>query len=139
MNRNVKLAIVAVLLVALGGGGLYVLYKGYKKYRPDKPKEVRYGGTLGEAPEGFDVEGFKKSLLADDLLEQVIVKHDLVKAWGMDDVAAAKSRIRQKFTVEHDGAMVKVAYQDKNKEIALGVMQSIMKIYYQKMKAAKDQ
>jgi len=104
-----------------------------------KHKEIRYGGTLGEAPDGFDVEGFKKSLLTDDLLDQVIVKHDLVKAWGMSDVAAAKGRIRQKFTVEHDGTKVKVSYQDKNKEIALGVMQSIVKIYYQKMKAAKDQ
>ena len=126
-------------MVALGGGGIYALYTGYKKFRSEKTKEVRYGGTLGEAPEGFDVEGFKKSILEDDLLEQVIDKHDLMNAWGMDDISAAKDRIREKFTIGLDGTEVKVAYQDKNKEIALGVMQSIMKIYYQKMRAANDQ
>ena len=129
MNRNTTLAIAAVLLVILGAGGMYTLYKGYKKYRAEQRKEYRFEGKLGTVSEGFDVEGFKKQILADEHLNQVIEAHDLVNLWEVDDAGAAKKRIREKFTVQVDGVTLKVSYRDRDKDTAHVILQSIVKSY----------
>lgn len=133
MNRNTKLAIVALLLVVLGTGGLFVGYKGYRKYQAKQNQEFRFEGTMGQARDGFDKEVFKKGILADELLDAVIEKHQLVELWGMGDAATAKAKINQKFIVKLDAMVVKVSYQDKNKDLAKAILQSIVNGYYAKM------
>jgi len=139
MKRNASLALAAIVLVALGAVGLYVSYKGYKKYKAEQSREFKLIGTIGEAREGLDIGDFKKRLLVDEVLDQVIEKHDLLDVWGMDAVAGAKARIIAKFAVELDGQKVKVSYQDKSKQVAHDVLKFIIDQHYHKMKAAGGQ
>lgn len=138
MKRNALLAIAAMVMVALGTGALYVSYKKYKKYRADQLREFKLIGTIGEAREGLDIEDYKKRLLADGVLDQVIEKYDLVNVWEMDDVAGAKSRIIGKFAIVLDGQKVKVSYQDKNKQVAHDILRFIIEEHFKKMKEAKE-
>lgn len=138
MKRNAKLAMVALLMVALGAGGLYALYSGYKKFRAEQLKEYRYGGTVGEAAEGTSLEAIRESLLTDEFLDHVIAKHNLPDVWKVDD-AEAKSRIREKFRIFLDDTKVKVSYQDKSQEIAHEILMSIVRQYNKLVMEAKEQ
>jgi hypothetical protein len=139
MKRGARLAIAALLMVALGAGGLYALYRGYKKFRAEQLKEYRYGGVVGEAREGFDSQAAREQILTDEFLDRVIEQHNLVSAWELDDAAEAKDRIREKFTIGLDGRNVRVNYQDKNQEIAHDILQTIVRHYYELVKAAEGQ
>ncbi|MBT8045403.1 MAG: hypothetical protein KJO79_10670 [Verrucomicrobiae bacterium] len=134
MKRNTIYAYAAICLVLLGGAGMYVGYKGYKKYKAKQNQEFRYQGTMGKAREGFDKEKFKDSILADALIDQVIEDNRLLDAWGMTDAEAAKSRIREKFLVTVTAMEVKVSYQDKDKAIAKSILESIVNNYYKQAK-----
>ncbi len=136
MKRNTTIALAAVLLLVLGSGGLFVAYKGYKKYQARQNQEFRYEGTMGKAAEGFQVEAFKRHLLKDDALEHVITEQKLIDLWGLDDMEAAKIRIRAKFEVELENAEVKVSYQDKNKQIAHDILKAIVQRHYEQLQAA---
>ena len=137
MNRNTKLSIAALLLVVLGIGGLFVGYKGYKKYKAKQNQEFRFEGTMGQVRDGFDKDVFKQAMLTDELLDAVIEKHALVELWETGDTATAKAKIREKFIVKVDAMIVKVSYQDKNKELSKAVLQSIVNGYYAKVKGGK--
>ncbi len=126
MNRNTMYSGLAVFLVLLGGVGLYVGYKGYKKYKAKQNQEIRYQVAVGKVQDGFNKEAFKNALLSDEMLEHVIEKNDLLAAWGMTDVEAAKSRIREKFHVTVEAMEVRVSYQDKDKDLAKRVLQTIL-------------
>jgi hypothetical protein len=136
MKRNTTIALAAVLLLVLGSGGLFVAYKGYKKYQARQNQEFRYEGTMGKAAEGFQVEAFKRHLLKDDALEHVITEQKLIDLWGLDDMEAAKIRIRAKFEVELENAEVKVSYQDKSKQIAYDILKAIVQRHYEQLQAA---
>ena len=49
---------------------------------------------------------------------------------------AAKTRIREKFSVSLENAEVKVSYQDKSKQTAHEILKLIVQRYYEKLKAA---
>ena len=136
MKRNTTIALAAVLLLVLGSGGLFVAYKGYKKYQARQNQEFRYEGTMGKAAEGFQVEAFKRHLLKDDALEHVITEQKLIDLWGLDDMEAAKIRIRAKFEVKLENAEVKVSYQDNNKQIAHDILKAIVQRHYEQLQAA---
>ena len=136
MKRNTTIALAAVLLLVLGSGGLFVAYKGYKKYQARQNQEFRYEGTMGKAAEGFQVEAFKRHLLKDDALEHVITEQKLIDLGGLDDMEAAKIRIRAKFEVELENAEVKVSYQDKSKQIAHDILKAIVQRHYEQLQAA---
>ncbi|MCP5538103.1 MAG: hypothetical protein H7A51_17960 [Akkermansiaceae bacterium] len=134
MKRNTTFSLVAFILVVLGGVGMFVAYKGYKKYKAKQNQEFRFEGTMGKAREGFDKEIFKQAVLSEDTLDKVVESHQLVDVWGVADAAAAKERIKQKFTVKLEAMVVKVTYQDKNKDLAQKILQSIVSSYYEKVK-----
>jgi len=136
MKRNTTIALAAVLLLVLGSGGLFVAYKGYKKYQARQNQEFRYEGTMGKAAEGFQVEAFKRHLLKDDALEHVITEQKLIDLLGLDDMEAAKIRIRAKFEVKLENAEVKVSYQDKNKQIAHDILKAIVQRHYEQLQEA---
>ncbi len=137
MKRNTTIALAAVLLLILGTGGLFVAYKGYKKYQARQNQEFRYEGTMGKPSEGFQLDAFKRHLLRDDVLEHVIVEHKLQGAWGLNDAEAAKIRMRSKFDVRLVDAEVKVSYRDKNQEIAHNILKAIVQRYYEQLKAGE--
>jgi len=129
------IALLMVLIVGAGGA-----YWGVKKYRAQKRaanQEFRYEGKMGQAKEGFSIDAFKQQILSDDLLDRVIEEHQLISAWGTADSAAAKERIKQKFTVILEDDEVKARYQDKNKELAQKVLQSIVKGYFVKVQGGQ--
>ncbi|MDG1357949.1 MAG: hypothetical protein P8P36_07130 [Akkermansiaceae bacterium] len=140
MKRNTTIALAAVLLLILGTGGWIVAYKGYKKYQARQNQEFRYEGTMGKPAQGFQLDAFKRHLLRDDAIEHVIVEQKLVDAWGLDDLEAAKIRMRSKSDVNLVNAELKVSYQDKNKQIAHDILKAIVQRYYEQLQAAeKDQ
>lgn len=128
-------AFVALFLVLIVGAG--AAYWAVKKYKEKQRQEFRFEGTMGKAREGFDKEEFKTAVMADELLDQVIEKHQLLAVWGSNDTAAAKARLRTKFTITLEGQTVKVGYQDKNKELAKAVLQSIVQGYYEKVNGGR--
>ncbi len=136
MNRKTVYACLAAFLVLLGGAGLYLGYKGYKKYKGKQNRELRCVATLGEAREGFDKEQFKKSVLTDGTLDFVIEKNGLLAAWSVQDAEAAKTRIREKFIVTIEAGKVKASYQDKDKALAEGVLQTILQRFYEMQRPA---
>ena len=85
---------------------------------------------MGQAREGFDKEVFKKEVLSDALLDQVIEKHQLIDVWGTGDSATARAKLRDKFLVKLEGMTVKVSYQDKDKDLAQSILQSIVLGYH---------
>jgi len=137
MKRNTTIALAAVLLLVLGAGGLFVAYKGYKRYQARQNQEFRYEGTMGKAAEGFQIEAFKRHLLRDDALEHVIKENKLIEVWGLENMEDAKIRIRAKFDVKLENAEVKVSYQDKDKQIAHDVLKAIVQRHYEKLQASK--
>lgn len=137
MKRNTTIALAAVLLLILGSGGLFVAYKGYKKYQARQNQEFRYEGSMGKAAEGFQLEAFKRHLLRDDAIEHVIKEQKLIDLWGLEDIEEAKIRIRSKFDVKLDNAEVKVSYQDKNKQTAHDILKAIVQRYYEQLQAAE--
>ncbi len=92
---------------------------------------------MGQVRDGFDKDVFKQAILTDELLDAVIEKHALVELWETGDTATAKAKIREKFIVKVDAMIVKVSYQDKNKELSKAVLQSIVNGYYAKVKGGK--
>lgn len=137
MKRNTTIALAAVLLLVLGAGGLFVAYKGYKRYQARQNQEFRYEGTMGKAAEGFQIEAFKRHLLRDDALEHVIKENKLIEVWGLENMGDAKIRIRAKFDVKLENAEVKVSYQDKDKQTAHDVLKAIVQRHYEKLQASK--
>lgn len=137
MKRNTTIALAAVLLLVLGTGGLFVAYKGYKRYQARQNQEFRYEGTMGKAAEGFQIEAFKRHLLRDDALEHVIKENKLIEVWGLENMEDAKIRIRAKFDVKLENAEVKVSYQDKDKQTAHDVLKAIVQRHYEKLQASK--
>ncbi len=137
MKRNTTIALAAVLLLVLGAGGLFVAYKGYKRYQARQNQEFRYEGTMGKAAEGFQIEAFKRHLLRDDALEHVIKENKLIEVWGLENMEDAKIRIRAKFDVKLENAEVKVSYQDKDKQTAHDVLKAIVQRHYEKLQASK--
>lgn len=109
----------------------------------DNKKEFRFEGTMGHAREGFDPAVFKKAVLTDVLLENLIKKHQLLDRWRMKKPTEAKTRIRKKFMVKVDGGSVKVSYQDPDKELAKVMLKSIVSAYFkavsEKAKEAKPE
>ena len=92
---------------------------------------------MGKAVEGFQLEAFKRHLLRDDAIEHVIEEQKLIELWGLEDVEAAKIRIRSKFGVKLENAEVKVSYQDKDKQVAHDILKAIIQRYYEQLQAAK--
>ena len=137
MKRNTTIALAAVLLLVLGAGGLFVAYKGYKRYQARQNQEFRYEGTMGKAAEGFQIEAFKRHLLRDDALEHVIKENKLIEVWGLENMEDVKIRIRAKFDVKLENAEVKVSYQDKDKQTAHDVLKAIVQRHYEKLQASK--
>lgn len=120
----------------MGTAGLFLAYKGYVKYQVRQNQEFRYEGTLGRAPDGFKLEMFKEFVLADAILDAVISEMNLVEVWGSGDAEAAKKRIREKFNVTMEDYLVKVSYQDRNKQIAHDLLHFIVQRYRAKMEEA---
>lgn len=136
MQRSWKILLVAFLLAVLGTGGLFVAYKGYRKYQAMQHQEYRCEGALGKAPDGFKLEMFKEFVLADEILEDLIQEKNLVELWDSVDAEAAKKRIRAKFIVTMEDSVVKVSYQDKNQQVARDILQTIVQRYREKMDEA---
>ncbi|MGB2402593.1 MAG: hypothetical protein ACPIA7_04200 [Akkermansiaceae bacterium] len=137
MKRNTTIVLAAILLLVIGSGGLFVAYKGYKRYQARQNQEFRYEGTMGKAAAGFQLEAFKRHLLSDDALEHVIKEQKLIDVWGLDDMDAAKIHIRGKFDVKLENAEVKVSYQDRDKQTAHDVLKAIVQRHYEKLQATK--
>lgn len=137
MKRNVTVAIAALVMMAMGAGGMYVLYKGYKKYKAEKTKEFRYESKMGQISGNFDAEAFKKEILSDDILDEVIKEQNLVDSWDLDEAVLAKQRIREKFIVKLENNTVKASFQDPNKDICHNVLKSILEKFSMKVRAAR--
>jgi len=128
MKRNTILTLVALVLIALVGlGGAFWGYKKYKQRRALANREYRYEGAIWKAKEGFDYQSVKGKILNDTLLNDVIASNDLVSKWGLEDVDAAKDRIRERFTIKVVDSKVVIGYRDKDKEIAEKVLKAIFK------------
>ena len=126
MNRNTKLAIAALLMVVLGAGGLFVGYKGYKKFQAKQNQEFRYEGKITIARAGIEADAIKQGMLSEALLNKIVAHHNLVSVWGLDSPEAAKEKIRQKFGVKVVGLEATLTYQDKNKELAKTMLETIV-------------
>ena len=85
---------------------------------------------------GAQPEEVEREILTDELLDQVIEEHQLLKVWDMPDNESAKARIRQKFRVFIDGAEVRVTYQDKDKELTQSILHSIANGFIDRMRKA---
>lgn len=134
MKRNTMLTFVALLMVVIiGAGGAYWAVKKYRAQKRAANQEFRYEVKMGQVKEGFDIDAFKKQVLTDELLDQMIEEHHLVDVWGLTDSAAAKERVKKKFTVNLVASEVKVSYQDKNKELAQKILRSIVNGYLVKV------
>lgn len=126
MNRNIKLAIAAILLVVLGAGGLLVGYKGYKKYRAQQNQEFRYEGKITLTRPGIEADSIKEGMLAEGLLDIIVEHYNLVSVWGLDSPEAAKDKIRKKFGVKIIGSEASLTYQDKDKDLAKTLLKTIV-------------
>ena len=136
MKRSTIIVLAAVLLLIVGSGGIFVACKGIERYKAKQNQEFRFEGTMGKAAEGFQIDSFRRHMLADDVLEHVIEEHKLIDLWQLKDLEAAKARIRGKFSVSLENAEVKVSYQDKSKQTAHEILKLIVQRYYEKLKAA---
>ena len=136
MKRSTIIVLAAVVLLIVGSGGIFVAYKVYKKHQAKQNQEFRFEGTMGKAAEGFQLDSFRRHMLADDVLEDVIEENKLIDLWQLKDMEAAKTRIREKFSVSLENAEVKVSYQDKSKQTAHEILKLIVQRYYEKLKAA---
>lgn len=136
MKHRLKILLASFLLVTLGAGGLIVAYKGYRKYQARKHQEFKYEGALGRAPDGFKLEMFKAFVLSDEILDDLIAEKNLVDVWGCPNAEAAKRQIRAKFIVKMEDSVVRVSYQDKNKQVAHDILQTIVQSYRQKIDEA---
>ena len=136
MKRSTIIVLAAVLLLIVGSGGIFVACKGIERYKAKQNQEFRFEGTMGKAAEGFQIDSFRRHMLADDVLEHVIEEHKLIDLWQLKDLEAAKARIREKFSVSLENAEVKVSYQDKSKQTAHEILKLIVQRYYEKLKAA---
>ncbi|MFK7909369.1 MAG: hypothetical protein AB8F34_02085 [Akkermansiaceae bacterium] len=130
MSRNTILALVALLLVALFGGA--GAFWAYKKYKQKQNQEFRFEGSMGTAREGFDPKVFKAMILDQKVMSDTVAKHDLVSVWSVADEAAAVTKLQKKFSVSVSEGTVKVSYQDKDKDLAKAILESIVKAYYSK-------
>ncbi len=135
MSRNTMLSIVALLLVALVGGA--GAFWAYKKYKQKQNREFRYEGTMGTAKENFDASQFKANILDDATMDATVEKHQLVSVWGVADSAAAKARLQEKFLIKVSDGVVKVSFQDKDKELAKSVLETVVNLYYKKVNAGR--
>lgn len=125
------LAFVALLLIALVGGA--GAYWAYKKYRQKQNQEFRLEGKMPfQVKPGALVEDVKKEILSDEVLDQVIEKHQLIEVWALADNEAARQRINEKFKVIIDGTEVKVTYQGKDKELTREILHSIANGFIEK-------
>lgn len=130
MSRNTMLAIVALMLVALVGGA--GAFWAYKKYKQKQSQEYQMEGTIKISSETFDLDGFKKMILADEVLDGVVEKHQLISAWGVADESAAKAQLKKKFTASINEGDLKVRYQDKDKELAASILKTMLALYREK-------
>lgn len=123
MSKNKVVAmIVLVGVVFLGLGGSYWAYK---KIQAKRNQEYRYEGSL-PIHDGFDVQEFKRVILSDKILDQVVVNNNLVEFWDMPSAEAAKNRLREKFKTRVDGQNVHVSYQDHDKEKAQAILAGLV-------------
>lgn len=123
-----------MLVIILGAAGAYW---GIKKFRQKQNQEFRYEGTLTAARDGVDAKLFKTSVLTDEVMAEAIVKHDLINRWALTDEEAAKARLKEKFSVRVNGLEVTLGYQDKDKELAKEVLNTLMGSFYEKAKAQR--
>ena len=122
------LTLVALMLVALvGGAGAFWAYKKYKDKKQDQ--EFQIEGTIKLTTDQFDLEVFKKMVLADTVLDKVVEKHQLVSVWGVADESAAKEEIKKKFKAFVQGDDLKVRYQDKDQDLAAEILKSMLSQY----------
>lgn len=123
-------ALVALLLVVLVGaaGG----YWAFNKIKDKRNQEFRYEGKITLLKEGADPLEFKDAVLADVTLENTIKEHDLVARWELADAQAAKAHIRQRFYAKVNGLEVTIGYQDKDKNLAKSILESLMKNFGQR-------
>lgn len=136
MKKNgLLVAVTLVLILVLGLGGSYWAYK---KIQTKRHQEYRYEGKLKVGP-GFEEDVFKALILADESLESVIDKFDLLQVWGLADTPAAKARIRSKFSLKLEAGELKISYQDKNKELAPKILQELMALYQAKIKKLRSE
>lgn len=136
MKRSTTVVLVSILLVLVGTGSLFIAYKGYRKYQAKQNQEYRFEGTMGNAPQGFELDIFRQYLLADEVLNPVIEELNLINEWDLNDMESAKRRIREKFNVRLENVQVKVSYQDKSKDLAHNVLNAIIKHYRDRLRSA---
>jgi hypothetical protein len=136
MSRNSVLVLVALIgLVVCGAGGGYWAYKKIQKKRNQEFRcEMKM--SVGEQ---FDLDRFKKALLADDILEPVIESKGLVSLWGVPDIEAAKVHMRKKLQVKMDEGKLRVSFQGKNKEKVPEILKAVLDTYQKKINAAQSQ
>lgn len=127
------LALVALMLVGLVGlGGAYWAYK---KYKQKQNQEFMYQGTMGTPREGFDAKVFKNSVLTDAVVSKLVEEHQLASKWQISE-GDAMQRVRDKFRVSTKEGKVTVSYQDKDKQLAKQVLEDIVRMYYERMRAS---
>jgi len=124
VKRNTILIYAALLLVAVVGAG--GAYWGIKKYRAKQRQEFRFEGKMMLEKEGADPEAIKNSIISDTVLDRVIKDYDLVSAWGLTGVDAAKSQIRNKFLVRVEGLEISLTYQDRDKDLAKNLLKALL-------------
>ncbi|MGB0993312.1 MAG: hypothetical protein ACPG32_12710 [Akkermansiaceae bacterium] len=134
MKKNTAIPIIALIVLAVLGAGAG--FFGLKKWREHKRKqnqEFKYEYRVGQGNESFDAEAFKKMLLINRSLDEIIKEHDLTTVWAVD-VAGAKEKIAEKCTIRHELGEVFVSYQDKDKELSEKILKSIV-VQFQKRRA----
>jgi hypothetical protein len=92
---------------------------------------------MGTAKEGLDPVIFKSDILSETVMDATIEKHQLIKVWDVSDAAAAKAQLKEKFSVKIIDGAVKVGYQDKDKDLAKAILETIANTYYVKYKEAQ--
>lgn len=138
MSRNTMYALVALLLVILlGSAGGYWAIKKIRAKRYQANQEYKYEGKLTLSREGMEAAVFEAAVLSGNTLDEAVEKHDLVNRWGLNDAEAAKLKIKEKFIVKVKGLEVSLSYQDKDKDLAKQILETLMNSFYAKERAKR--
>lgn len=127
------IALVALIgVVILGGGGAYWAYK---KIQAKRHQEVQYEARI-PIWDGFEKAAFTAAVLSDNSLEKIVEANNLVSFWSVPDVAAAKTRITENFSVKVVDGVVRAGYKDKDDGMAKKILMGLMNGFQDKVKAA---
>jgi len=123
----VLLVLLGGLVLGIGGG-----YWAYRKIQKKKNQEVACQVTITVSDQ-FDVEKFKKIILSDDIVNDIVKKNDLVAFWHLSDDQKASDRVRSKFSATLKNTDLLISYQGKNPEKMKAVLKSMLDEYQKKI------